>query len=211
MRAWLLPALLLIAGCGGGRAVHEARLQPRRHQPGWQIDLKGRRQTGAEASAAIRTGRPEHLDRLAARSPYAPPRVRLQHPPAMPSPAKRSFPAVNEAPGAAAVPAAPVASAPDGPRARAQEEHYTTAEKPWNSLAVPAFIAALGAVAAGFGTSLWLLAGLVVLTLVLAAWSIARIRRRDQGGKGFAMAALVIGVLAALLTAISVARYGLEL
>lgn len=92
-----------------------------------------------------------------------------------------------------------------------QEEQYAPEEKRWNRLAVPAFVAALGAVAAGFGTNLWLLAGLVALTLVLAAWSIARIRRRDQAGKGFAMAALVIGVLAALLTAISVARYGMEL
>lgn len=83
--------------------------------------------------------------------------------------------------------------------------------KRWNAVAVPAFVAALGAVALGFGTNLWLLGGAIVLTFILSAWSIARIRRKEQAGKGFTIAALIIGVLTALLTLMSIGRYGTEL
>ncbi|HRD51903.1 MAG TPA: hypothetical protein PKY96_04570 [Flavobacteriales bacterium] len=82
--------------------------------------------------------------------------------------------------------------------------------KRWSWLAIPAFLAALGTIVLGFSTNLWALIGAIVLTLVLAGWSIARIRRRNQAGKGFAMAALMIGVFAAVLTAIAVIRYGID-
>lgn len=83
--------------------------------------------------------------------------------------------------------------------------------KKWNAVAVPAFVSSLGTVALGFGTNLWLLVGAIALTFILCAWSIARIRRKEQAGKGFTMAALIIGVLAALLTLMSIGRYGTEL
>lgn len=83
--------------------------------------------------------------------------------------------------------------------------------KKWNAVAVPAFVSSLGTVALGFGTNLWLLVGAIALTFVLCAWSIARIRRKEQAGKGFTVAALIIGVLAALLTLMSIGRYGTEL
>lgn len=91
------------------------------------------------------------------------------------------------------------------------EDENIMPSKRWNGLAIPAFLAGLATIALGFSTNLPALAGAVVLTLVLAGWSIARIRRREQAGKGFAMAALLIGVFAGLLTAIAIARYGVEI
>jgi len=95
-------------------------------------------------------------------------------------------------------------------RVREEEDENIMPRKRWNWLAIPAFLAALGTIVLGFSTNLWALIGAIVLTLVLAAWSIARIRRRNQAGKGFAMAALMIGVFAAVLTAIAVIRYGID-
>ena len=82
--------------------------------------------------------------------------------------------------------------------------------KRWNALAVPAFVVGLGTVALGFGSSIWLLIAGIVVTLVLAGLSMRGIRRREQAGKGFAFGAIMIGVIAALLTAISIAWYGID-
>lgn len=81
--------------------------------------------------------------------------------------------------------------------------------KRWNALSVPAFVTALATVAAGLlTTATALVLGGVLLTLLLAGLSIRRIRVKDQAGKGFAIAALVVGVFAAVLTAITIAAYG---
>jgi hypothetical protein len=81
--------------------------------------------------------------------------------------------------------------------------------KRWNRLAVPAFVVSLGAVAlALFTTSTIAVIAALVVALVLAGISIHQIRWREEGGKGFAIAALMIAVIAAIVTAMVTAVVG---
>ena len=81
--------------------------------------------------------------------------------------------------------------------------------KRWNRLAVPAFVVSLGAVAlALFTTSTIAVIAALVVALVLAGISIRQIRWREEGGKGFAIAALMIAVIAAIVTAMVTAVVG---
>ena len=64
---------------------------------------------------------------------------------------------------------------------------------------------ALGTIAYGLvGTSLWIAVLGVIATLILASIAVRKGRTYEWRGKGFAVAALVIGVLAALVTLIAV-------
>jgi hypothetical protein len=77
-------------------------------------------------------------------------------------------------------------------------------EHRWNPLAIPAFVLALGTVAyAILGTSELVVVLAVVATLVLAAIAVRRGRTYEMRGKGFAVAALMIGALAALITLVA--------
>lgn len=81
--------------------------------------------------------------------------------------------------------------------------------KRWNRLAVPAFVVSLGAVAlALFTTSTIAVIAALVVALVLAGISVRQIRWREERGKGFAIAALMIAVIAAIGTAMVTAVVG---
>lgn len=98
---------------------------------------------------------------------------------------------------------------PTSPEESAQENLMP--KKEWNRLAVPAFIAAAGTVYLGLTTtSAFVVIAAILVTLTLAGIALKRIRTHRQSGKGFAFAALMIGVFAALLTAISIGFYGVE-
>lgn len=84
-----------------------------------------------------------------------------------------------------------------------------TPERRWNKWAVPAFVVALGAVAlALFTTSTIAVIAALIVAFVFSAISIKQIRWRDERGKGFAVAALVIAVMASIATAIVTAVVG---
>ncbi|MBK9176052.1 MAG: hypothetical protein IPM46_06880 [Flavobacteriales bacterium] len=92
-----------------------------------------------------------------------------------------------------------------------QQEENLMPRKRWNKLAVPAFIAALGTVYLGLFTSgTYAVIGALLVTFVLAGFSLRTIRKKEQAGKGFAFAALMIGVIAALVTALTIVYYGIE-
>lgn len=208
MRTVLLLSLLLLMACSSSRStVQERRLQQRKHTTGWHIDLKARRM---EPRTRVRDLEARRVD----------PSIRAV------TVEERTPIAATAAPASAFIDARvephandegdPRAATPDGttelrPIDQQEEDGNIMPRKKWNAMAVPAFASGLGAIALGFGTNLWLLIGAIALTLILAGWSIARIRRREQAGKGFAMAALLIGVFAALLTIMTVVRYGTEL
>ncbi len=90
------------------------------------------------------------------------------------------------------------------------EQEFLMPKKKWNHWAIPSFLAALATVFLAF-TTLEFIAVIVgiVVTLTLAGIALRRGRVHELAGKGFAIAALLIGVLAALVTVISVASYGL--
>lgn len=82
-------------------------------------------------------------------------------------------------------------------------------KKKWNHWAIPSFLASLGTVFLAFTTLELLVVTIgIVVTLTLAGIALRRGRVHELAGKGFAIAALLIGVLAALITVISVASYG---
>lgn len=93
----------------------------------------------------------------------------------------------------------------------AQEQENLMPKKKWNRLAIPAFVAAAGTVYLGLSSvSAFAVIGAILVTLALAGISLKRIRTHEQAGKGFAFAALMIGVIATLLTALTIAYYGVE-
>ena len=74
----------------------------------------------------------------------------------------------------------------------------------WNPLAIPAFLLALGTVAyAILGTSELVVVLAVVATLILASIAVRKGRTYEWRGKGFAVAALMIGALAGLITLVA--------
>lgn len=199
--AFLIAAPLL--ACTGSReSVHESRFQKRRHVNGWHLDLHAR-----QADAPQRFRLKALVPRTAPVSGSAPIQEREPIASAKGDPAVINAPQlVEQEERMRAIPSTTAA------RTEQQEEDENLMpRKKWNAVAVPAFVSALGTVALGFGTNLWLLVGAIALTFILCAWSIARIRRKEQAGKGFTMAALIIGVLSALLTLMSIGRYGTEL
>ncbi|MGV3636508.1 MAG: hypothetical protein ACO1NQ_02550 [Flavobacteriales bacterium] len=77
-------------------------------------------------------------------------------------------------------------------------------EPRWNPLAVPAFLVALGTVVyAILGTSELVVVLALIATLVLAAIAVRKGRTHEWRGKGFAVAALMIGALAGLITLVA--------
>ena len=82
-------------------------------------------------------------------------------------------------------------------------------ERRWNPWAIPAFAVALGTVAyAILGTSELIVVAAVILTIVLAAIAVRRGRMNEWSGKGFAVSALIIGCLSALITVIALLNGG---
>lgn len=205
-RRWPLLFIGLAFACGTSRdTVQEHRFQKRRHLPGWHLDLRTAQPAPAlQTPAAARTV-PSAAVLLQGPGNASEPMASTAQP-LPPVPAAAPEPRIRGALHALA----PAAVQQPVPLFSAQEdEQAEELPKRWNRLAIPAFVAALGAIALGFGMSLWALAGAVALTLALAAWSLVRIRRREEAGKGFALAALIIGTIAALITAISLIAYGM--
>lgn len=92
-----------------------------------------------------------------------------------------------------------------------EDQENLMPKKRWNRLAIPALLAALGTICLGlFTSSTYAVLGSIFVTLLLAGISLRRIRLHEEGGKGFAFAALMIGVIAAVVTALTIASYGLD-
>jgi hypothetical protein len=199
---WPVPLLVVstLVGCASSqRSVGDGAFQKRRLRTGWHVDLGLRREVV----------RHEHSARL---DPLEPATLSVHERP------------VAE-PLASTIPIAPPrqAKAPlkvittdvlhTGALVRVQE--LTAPEKTlntpsndtigkWNPWAVPAFVVALGTVAyALLGTSEIIVVLAVVATLVLASIAVRKGRTYEWRGKGFAIAALMIGALAGLITLIA--------
>lgn len=198
-----LPILFLLvaASCSTSRhTVGEGVFQKRTLRPGWHLDLGLRRD-----QAPVQRSRPP--ERLTTRGPEpdipsgepafaalelsglnGPSHIQLDPP-------KRQLDPVAAAPRPIAKAHAPTlqqAVPLDEPKPR------------WNPLAIPAFALAVGTVAyAILGTSELVVVLAVVATLVLAAIAVRKGRTYEWRGKGFAVAALMIGALAGLITLVA--------
>lgn len=190
---------LVAVGCATTRTTTAERtFQKRRYQPGWHIDLGNRKDHAPKAHGTT-------VHHLAVRtSPiptFSPERAPL---PAMPS----ASPLIDEGTitaTAGSIPVhdmvRPVAPASVELEGRASKVHVVEPDARWNPWAGPALVLALGTVAYGLvGTSIWVVLVGVVGTLVLASIAVRKGRTFEWRGKGMALAALVIGALAALAT-----------
>jgi len=198
-----LPLIVLLVATGCGTARHtagEGSLQKRRHQPGWHVDLGLRTH-----SAHTPRTRPPQLLKTRAYEPAisaGEPIAALVTGPGMErrttAPGQVAFrdedhPFTTAAPTARTPFAVASATTPsEDPQAR------------WNPWALPAFAVALGTVACAIlGTSELLVVLAVIATLVLASIAVRKGRTFEWRGKGFAIAALMIGALAGLITLIA--------
>lgn len=201
-RALPLILALVTMSCSSIRQpIAERSLQKRRYQPGWHFDL-GVRHNGTIPVRRSRVSRlePRTFDpAIPTREPLASnlsdepidvrgPRIILE--PTTPIRAGHYRP---QDPIPLEQTTLPSPANITGPDAR------------WNPWAGPALVLALGTIAYGLvGTSLWIAVLGVIATLILASIAVRKGRTYEWRGKGFAVAALVIGVLAALVTLIAV-------
>ncbi len=198
-----LPILFLLVatGCSTSRhTVGEGPFQKRTLRPGWHLDLGLRReQTPIQLSRIP--------DRLTTRGlEPAIPSGELVHA------ALEPIPLNGVAEAHLARPTAPLNYVVTEPRSPVVAgaptlQHAGPLDEPkprWNPLAIPAFLLALGTVAyAILGTSELMVVLAVVATLVLAAIAVRKGRTYEWRGKGFAVAALMIGALAGLITLVA--------
>lgn len=198
-----LPILFLLVatGCSTSRhTVGEGPFQKRTLRPGWHLDLGLRRDQAPMQRSQI----PEQLT---THSPEpAIPSGDLVHAALEPTPLNGVVEALIARPKA---PLNHVVTAPHtlaiAPAPTLQQAGPLDEPKPrWNPLAIPAFLLALGTVAyAILGTSELVVVLAVVATLVLASIAVRKGRTYEWRGKGFAVAALMIGALAGLITLVA--------
>ena len=214
----LLLIMLLISGCGTRKGFSgEGRLVKRTLRPGWHVDL-GSRKNGLAPSTAARVARPNTAEDRPIRITD---RIVQNGAENMLASTGKQIPLVEAAARSFRTrtevlpdPGALTAAQPELQTTLSKDEGTTDPvnlmpKKKWNHWAIPSFLAALGTVFLAF-TTLEFVAVIVgiVITLTLAGIALRRGRVHELAGKGFAIAALLIGVLAALVTVISLASYG---
>ncbi len=90
-----------------------------------------------------------------------------------------------------------------------QEPEPTLPDGPFDPLGLVALgLVALGTTAAFLTNSGVLVSVLLVAGIVVAAIALRRIRSLERRGKGYALVALILGLLAALITAMVIIRSG---
>lgn len=205
--------VLLLTACANDKSVvRNSPFQKRTLRPGWHVDLSmGRErkvvqvpQDGSPTlattllDARIEVPSGSTLLPLSAEATLPPRQETGPITPVSAELASISFPANATK--------APEVAVPDQ---LFQEQVDTMPKKRWNRLAIPAFVLALLTVfLALFTVSTTAVILVAAATIVLAGVSLKQIRREEQAGKGFALAALIIGLIAALITAISIIVVG---
>ena len=205
---FILLVTIALASCGNARhTVHEGGFQKRKYQSGWHFDIGGRTERrAAERNSGTKLLPARATHHLATGQKEAPSPLGNDLDPAI----------ITE--GADVISAEPTASldvvviAPS-PRAAAfpppqiaDQEPPTKQFNPW---ALPAFALALGTIAYGIlGTSNIIIVIAVVLTLLVASIALKKGRTNEWTGKGFAVSAMIIGCLSALITVIALLQGG---
>lgn len=202
---WLVLNAALLAGCSGTRStVGDGMFQKRHLRPGWHVDLGGRssaRTDPREAQVTRYEPRPHLYKDSDTSMSVVQVELRAQDDaiastaPPLPTSFRSSRPPIGPGIGIAAADTTRSAL-----RQQIEEPH-----RRWNPWAVPAFAAAAGTVALAFatGTSPILVVLGVIVTIVLATIALRKGRKNEWSGKGFAVAAMMIGCLAGLITLIA--------
>lgn len=205
--------VLLLTACANDKSVvRNSPFQKRTLRPGWHVDLS----MGRERKAVH-----VHRERSATEVPEL--FVSRTEVPSgstlVPLSAEATLPPRQETGPITSVSAEPAsisfqANAMNAPGIAVhdqllQEQVDSMPKKRWNRLAIPAFVLALLTVfLALFTVSTTAVILVAAATIILAGVSLKQIRREEQAGKGLALAALIIGLIAALITAISIIVVG---
>lgn len=207
---YLLPILAAgaLMGCAGRRTtVGDGFLQKRQYLPGWHWGLgkhdHGR--SGSERSTiepmTIRGAGPELVAEVEGPVPVA----YTASESALPTSSGEPHSAAVTLTSPEVLPTTPVLTRPEN-SLRPTEEPNERHLNPW---AIPAFAVALGTVTyAILGTSAVIVVAAVILTIILAAIAVRKGRMNEWSGKGFAVTALVVGCLSALITVIALLNGG---
>lgn len=198
--------LLLFASCGGSTKVMDTGfLQKRKHLPGWDLSFGERGGSHDLAKRDLKDPAPiKDLPKIEGPSIYVDDVDQLNE-----------QITASHAPVEDHVGRSTAGSLENGPRVlidfvspvKEQEEVNVPQQdlmpkKKWNKFAVPAFAAALGVVYLGlFSTSTIAVIVAIGITFILSGISLRQIRSRDEAGKGFALIALIIALLASIATA----------
>ncbi len=205
---FLLLLGIFCSSCAGNQRVQETGfLQKRKHLPGWDLVLRS-------SKAPPAATRPPHADIGPEAGNVPPEDYAPLHEEVAP---ELSAQADGAAPETMAPPLKPTKQPASGLAAHKSDQVEVTAtkmvkdqdpqenlmpKKRWNKFAIPAFIAALGTLYLGlFTVSTLAVIGAILVTFILAGISLRQIRKRDEAGKGFALAALMLALLAAMATA----------
>ncbi|MCU0320659.1 MAG: hypothetical protein MUE88_11375 [Flavobacteriales bacterium] len=203
-RSLTLVLVLGLSACSQGPDVMgKGPFQARKYRPGWHLDLRSGNHQAAQRTSA----RP-----LEARLP-PPPDPTPGHPIAVPVAALELAPTpppkAPKKPAIAPGPPRRSVHPTTDPIAPQDEPENLMPKKRWNWMGVVAFLMAGGTVLLGFsalGTTAVLIAA--VLTALVAGLTLRRIRKREQAGKGFALIALLVAVIALVITGVSIAVLG---
>lgn len=206
----ILFMLVLLHACSSiPRTVHEGGLQKRKHMKGWHVDLAWRGEM-QPAPVARRKAEPK------------PPTGSVSTPAASASeeviastesiPVQRTANAPNRTDTKLAV--AVASSTPRDLYAeqgdQEEEPENLLPKKRTNYLGIPALLLVLAGIGAAFLTNDALLVlGLLAAGILLASIALRRMRKHERKGKGPAIVALVMGTMAALITAMVIIRTGL--
>ena len=207
---WPLFTLLLIIGCGTSKEfAGDGRFVKRSLRPGWHVDL-GIRKNRAHPPTLARETQPNVIENQWNRT----------YDRSTPCDSDEMLASTgNQVPLAEEYPNSLRSGTVTDPQLewlatnsntdQVTEQEDLMPKKKWNHWAIPSLLAALATVFLAF-TTLEFIAVIVgiVVTLTFAGIALRRGRVHELAGKGFAIAALLIGVLAALVTVISVASYG---
>jgi hypothetical protein len=202
--------ILLIIGCGHQRSttIGDGLFQKRQHRSGWHLDLGMRMQRSALPLEQGRKGSriPDELAELGAQEPFSP-RTELSIATAVWAEPLAAVGNVMET-SPTTRPTEHFAASIESQRA-AHDTSNIMPRKRFNVFAIPSLLFVAAGITFAFTTnSALLVLAMLVVGLVLAAISLRRIRSKEQSGKGFALTALILGVLAALITTMVIIRTG---
>ncbi len=196
--------LVGLAACSQGPdVIGKGPLQARKYRPGWHLDLRtgNHPMTRRSALRPLEARLPAPAEPLAGR----PLTVQVVIAQAVPSPPPKAPGTPNIAPEPPLTPLDPALK----PIAAQDEPENLMPKKRWSWMGIVAFLLATGTATLGFsafGTTIVLLAA--GFTALFAGFTLRRIRKREQAGKGFALIALLVAFIALVITGVSIAMLG---
>ncbi|MCB0764735.1 MAG: hypothetical protein KDB84_08525 [Flavobacteriales bacterium] len=196
----ILAALLLSACAADRHAVKSGMIQKRKVRPGWHIDIGRAPREPVPSRTSVTADRTtDHVELAPMRTLSAPMASAIR----VPIPGPVAIEPRTTGPFSSRDRPLSIATSPPVP------QENLMPRKKWNHWAAPALLTGSTTLYLGFFTTgtIAVLIG-AALTIALAAIALRRGRTNELAGKGLAIAALMVGVLAMVVTALAIAIVG---